>query len=284
MKWLILQSAGHHDGTDGWTKNDHMRECFAIKYALEQNGQVCDIWGKRHINYFNAPDYNTYDYVLLLENYEMDWVPALSAMTKPIKLQWIIDLHCNGEQYVQFSHQCDIILHSTKSLIPAYQQLVPTKRHIWFPNGVDSLNIPYYQKPKEYDVLFVGSLLNRGSLLYHLNIPHIFATGQDMIDNIAKTRVHFNKPISVDLNYRNFETIGIGTCLLTQDLPELRELGFKDTENCLLYSTLDDCRQKLRYALTDDNYIRIAKGGYEFSKTQTYVKRVEQLLKDLAIK
>jgi hypothetical protein len=44
MKWLVIQSAGEHNGSDGLTKNDHLRECFAIKHAIEKIGYQCDVW------------------------------------------------------------------------------------------------------------------------------------------------------------------------------------------------------------------------------------------------
>ena len=281
MKWLILQSAGHHNGTDNFTKNDHMRECFAIQHALRQNNQEADIWGKRHPNFATPPDFNSYDYIFLLENYEFEGIPDLSQFRKPKKLQWIIDLHFQQTTYVPWSMQCDIILHSTKALIHEYKWRVPGKRHLWFPNGVDDLNFTYNQQPKLLDIVFVGSLMNRGSFLQVQQIPHVFATGKDMIDTIASTKIHFNKPISCDVNYRNFETIGIGTCLLTQQLQELEELGFKDNENCLMYQTSPDCSRKLKESLASGSWKDIALRGHEFSKTQTYTKRIETLLTQL---
>ena len=38
MKWLILQSAGEHDGSDGWEPNHFPRECFAVADALKRLG------------------------------------------------------------------------------------------------------------------------------------------------------------------------------------------------------------------------------------------------------
>jgi spore maturation protein CgeB len=277
MNWLIIQSAGQHDGSDGWTQNAHLRECFALQNGIFENGYSCDIWGKRHPNFNTPPDFNSYDIIVLLENYEWEWVPDLSKFNSPLKLHWIIDLHCQNP-YVDWSKQCDVVLHSTKSLIPAYEVQCPMQKHIWFPNAVDNKN--FYPAPavKKIDCCFVGSPHNRIEFISALKIPQYFKTGIDMVNTIRETKIHFNKSISSDVNYRCFETIGLGTCLLTNHIPEMTELGFKDGDNCIFYDSLEECSDKLKYYLTADRYINVAKGGEQLSKKHTYAKRISTVL------
>lgn len=284
MKWLIIQSDGEHKGQDSYTRNDYLRECYAIKYALELNKCDVDIWGKRHSNFNSDINFNKYDYILCIENYELDWLPDLSSIKCP-KLYWIIDLHCQDINVYKKHINCyDLILHSTKSLINKLQYVIPNKKHIWFPNGVDDRFFIKSNLPKIYDFLFVGNKnIERKHLVERLekeeNLCYKFATGIDMINYISQAKIHFNKSISCDINYRNFETIGLGTCLLTNDISELRDLGFEDKENCLMYSTYEEIIEKYKYGLKDNNYERIGNQAAIFAKEHSYSKRIKELLR-----
>jgi spore maturation protein CgeB len=107
-------------------------------------------------------------------------------------------------------------------------------------------------------------------------------TGEEMLNLLNKAKIQFNMSVSVDVNYRNFETIGCGTCLLTNYLPELEELGFKDGVNCYMYKNFKEIGEK--YNLAIHNWEKIAKEGEKLAKNHTYVKRVESLIKELTQK
>jgi hypothetical protein len=280
MKWLIIQSAGQHNGSDGWCRNDYLRECFALQHGILQNGHECDVWGKRHESFNKTPDFNSYDFIVLLENYEWDWVPDLSQYTKPIKLHWIIDLHCQNP-YVKWSQQCDIVLNSTKSLVENYERQCPNQKHIWFPNAVDDRYFKPRDLPKKHDIIFVGSPHNRIGIANQIGAKHFFKTGEDMLNIISETKIHFNKSIAQDVNYRCFETIGLGTCLLTNYIPEMEELGFKDGENCIFYNPRDinSCIERVRDILNSDTWKQVGIAGYNLSKENTYTTRIDKLTK-----
>lgn len=287
MKWLIVQSDGEHKGQDGWTPNFYMRECYAIKHALQHNGIAADIWGLRHDNYQNKPDFESYDYILCIENYEMGWLPDFSKIKKPFKVQWIIDLHCQKwSNYDIISKNMQIILHSTKNYILDYSSIYNKSEHIWFPNGIDDRHFYNKNMQKNIDICFVGSKNeNRKTFVENLEkdirLQYFFATGSDMIDIISSSKIHFNKNIACDINYRTFETIGLGTCLLTDYNPYLLDLGFIDMYNCLIYRNYDECVNKYKYAISDDNYKIIASNSQKLVENNTYTARVRDLLKIL---
>jgi hypothetical protein len=288
MKIIIIQSAGMHDGKrTKYCKNDYMRECLSLKYAFEENNWEADVWGLRHSNFNNPPDFNSYDYLLNLENYEMNWLPDFSKITNPIKMQWIIDLHCqNSKVYGKITNNMDIILHSTKSLMEDYRKLHPNKKHIWFPNGFDNRYFKNREMERNKNIIFIGNICNRGELLQKmfkgLNMEvYIMKTGEEMLNLLNETKIQFNKSISVDVNYRNFETIGCGTCLLTNHLQELEELGFQNGVNCLMYKNINEIPNILNYALRNNNWLKISKEGELFSKKHTYIIRVNDLIKQI---
>ena len=281
MRWLIIQSAGEHDGIrDNWTPNYYLRECLSLQFALERAGQQCDIWGKHHSNFDKVPPLDQYDVIFLVENSDLSWVPDFSSC-KALKIQWIIDLHCNRNTYLKWSPMCDVVLHSTKSLMNNYQSF-PNQKHIWFPNSFDERYFVDKKLERPIDVAFIGSIEgDRREWLRLLNVEHLFLTGIDMINKISSIKIHFNKTLSTDVNYRCFETIGLGTCLLTNYLSEMEELGFKDKENCLFYRNIEECKEKISFALNNEEWKRIGLNAHEFAKSQTYSKRIEALLKEL---
>ena len=111
MKTLLIQENGRHEA------NRHYRECFCLQRALEHHGYEADVWGLGHDNYVSGePDYEAYDLVINLENYdETGWVPSLSKVQTK-KFLWSIDAHCRGiDVYTQPATEgnYDLILEAT---------------------------------------------------------------------------------------------------------------------------------------------------------------------------
>jgi len=287
MKVLIIQSDGEHKGQDSYCRNDYLRECWALKHAFIENGiEDVTVWGKRHQNFKSKIDFNSYDLIFILEQYEFDWLPDFSKITKPKKLQWIIDLHCQSPSvYKKISKDCDVILHSTKSFIEGFKKDLSNKDHVWFPNAVDDrhFKIESNKTEKDHNIIFVGSDIPvRKIWVKHaeenLGMKSMFKTGKDYIEALASTKIHFNKSISLDVNYRNFETIGMGTCLMTNHLDELEELGFVDCVNCIMYKGRDEMREKYDWILEGRKLLGVSMCGYLFSMSHTYTKRIESLI------
>lgn len=287
-KILIIQSAGMHDGKrTKYCKNDHLRECLSLQRAFQNNNWDATVWGLRHKNFTQNIDFNSYDYILTLENYEMKWLPDFSKITKPIKMQWIIDLHVQKpEVYGKITNYMDIVLHSTKSLMINYGKKYPKQKHLWFPNGYDDAYFKNLNMEKTRNVIFIGNVCNRRNMLLYMKEKHKMncfnITGIEMINMINKSKVHFNKSVSMDVNYRNFETMGCGTCLLTNHLEELEELGFIDGVNCFMYKNdANDLDNKVKLAL--ENWEKVGTEGEKFVKKHTYTNRVKDLIKKLKL-
>lgn len=300
MKWLIIQSAGEHKGQGPWAKNDHLRECWGLWKGLVSLEQQVTVWGLRHENFEQVPDFESFDVVLLVENYEMGWLPDFGHMARPVRMQWIIDLHCQPfEAYAKYSQHMDYVLHSTKSLVAAYSSHVPRARHIWFPNAIDdryfSLNFlgvqELFGRPenRHTDLLFIGGrgptreavltrLEKEAGLTYGYGI-----TGTDYISALMRAKIGFNKNMACDLNYRTFEVLGLGACLLTNYDPVLAELGFKDRENCVLYRNDDEAVILAKQLLSDGSWERIGRAGYELSERHTYTQRLKELFLEMSL-
>ena len=276
LKILVIQENGRHDA------NRKFRECFSLQRAFRKLNHECDVWGLGHDSILEPIDWEQYDIILNIENYdECGWVPALTDTINPIKILWSIDAHCRGEEVFEKTFNegnYNYLLHSTLDY-------VKKDHHIWFPNAFDDELIKPMDVEQRHELAFCGNYVNRKEILEHLEREHglhldIFVIGDDMVKAINSYGCHFNLNIANDINYRSFETIGCGTLLLTNYNPQYTHLGFIDGKNCLMYSDMEELEDKIKYIKTEDTHT-IAQNGLELSKKHTYIKRVEELLEKI---
>lgn len=275
MRIIIIQEAGRHEG------NKNFRECLSLQRAFIYNGHVCDVWGLGHSNYSDIPDWNSYDIIMNIENYDsIGWVPDLKNYNYPFKILWSIDAHCRGEEPYENTFKSgnyNLLLHSTKDF-------VKSEYHYWFPNCFDDDLIINENLEKKHFIGFCGNYVNRKDLVEMLTAEFgmkqdIFVIGELMVRCINEYQIHFNKNMLNDINYRNFETIGAGTVLLTNNNPNYDTLGFRNKKNCLIYNDIDDLRNIINeFKKNPDELKKIADSGYELSKKHTYKVRVKELI------
>lgn len=275
MLILIIQENGRHD------RNRNFRECFCAQRAFHHYGHRADVWGLGHSNYDQIPDYNAYDVIINLENYdETGWVPNLKQV-KATKFLWAIDAHVKGiDGYLKTANEgdYDLILQATNEFVGA----IP--RSIWFPNCYDDEIIKPINTEKKYNLGFCGNIVNRGNLIkllqdtFNLKLDE-FVIGPDMVEAINSYKVHFNANIGIDINYRNFETLGCGTCLLTSYNSKYERLGMIDGVNCLVYKNIQEMLEKVKFALENDEARTIiSNNGLVLAEQHTYKKRINYLL------
>lgn len=275
MKILIIQEASRHE------ENKNFRECFCLKRAFEKFGHSAEVWGLGHSNFENKIDYEKYDLIFNLENYDtINWLPDLSKI-KTFKVLWSIDAHCRGVYaYDKIFNEgkYNLLLHSTRDYASG-------KNKIWFPNAYDDSLVYDMNLERDSFIGFCGNYANRKSIIDSLeqefNIKKdIFVIGNKMVEAINSYQIHFNKNILNDINYRSFETIGASTMLITNYNPQYIKLGFEDSKNCVFYNTKQELFDKLRYLRDNKEVVKqIAREGHELSKKHTYEKRVSSFLK-----
>jgi spore maturation protein CgeB len=102
-----------------------------------------------------------------------------------------------------------------------------------------------------------------------------------MIKAINSYNIMFNKNISIDINYRNFETMGCGTCLLTNINDQYEELGFKAGENYFCYDSVENAIEIINYLKENPQVVTtVAARGHEFVLNKhTFKKRAQSLIK-----
>ncbi len=115
------------------------------------------------------------------------------------------------------------------------------------------------------------------------------AWGRTMYDVLRASRITLNLHARIDAagevlapaanNMRLFEATGVGTCLLTDDRPNLADLFTPDRE-VLTFRDSDECVEKLRHHLADEPARRtIAEAGHARTlREHTYRRRMTELL------
>ena len=280
MKILIIQENGRH------LENKEFRECFNLQRALLRKNIDTIVWGLGHDN-FNTPFQQIIkdiDVIILLENYESNgWLPDLSNINK-LKIFWSIDSHMVLMNHITtvVKNKIDIVLNAIES----HQNYFKTSKTFYFPNAYPSdLISPIDGVDKNIFLGFCGSLLNRSEILDKLENKFglkkdIWKLGNEMVNTVNGYKIHFNKTLSNDINYRIFETMGCNTLMLTNSTENINTF-FNDMENIVIYNNEIELFEKLNILYSDNDLIKkISNSGYELVKNNhTYNNRVDVLLK-----
>jgi hypothetical protein len=275
MNILIIQEASRRE------INFDFRESLNFKRAFDRLGHPCKVWGKGYPDFDQFDIFlNQADIVFLIENYDFDWIPNLSKCTKP-KLYWSIDAHWNLPPQLEIAekHKITHVLCSTFAYCKVFKQ------SSWFPNAypADLISPPEINK-KFYDIGFCGNVVNRGEWIQFLKTNcnlkfDQLVFGHSMVDAISSYRIHWNRNIKDDINYRNFETLGCGTFLMTNYTDRLGDL-FNVNEHFVTYGSPQDCLNKIQYYLNREREREeIARKGHEHVKLwHTYDHRAKQFI------
>lgn len=244
--------------------------------------------------------YGTYD-----GNIWVDWgedgltgiLPYIPIEAPKPLVYWASDTHINngenGDSYpyrLAMAKKADVVFCAQKAGAEK-MKADGIDNPIWLPHAFEPQAYPKgCLATKRYDVCFVGHVNNarREEALNRLfsEFPN-FYYGQQLFEQAAEkfseSKVVFNISMTDDVNMRNFEVCGTGSLLLTNWLPTIEELGFKDGENCVLYRTPDEMIEKAKFYIEhDEEREKIARAGYELvSKYHTIQNRVDVMLSEI---
>lgn len=275
MKILIIQADGKHEA------NRLFREASCLRRSFQRIGVSAECWGPGYPLFNESFERvsKDADVLLVTENYERGgWIPNLAGYGM-LKMFWSIDAHVVLKRHVEFCDRngINVLLSSTER----YMRNFHIEKKYWFPNCYPSdLFDMVSGVEKKKDVGFCGNINNRGGWLELLGIkPDVMILGEAMIRKIAGYRIHWNRGIRDDINYRVFETLGAGTFLLTNRVPGLDRL-FVDGRHLVSYVNGSDCIDKMAYYIKNENEReKIAAAGRLFAKrNHTYDVRARQLV------
>ncbi len=282
-KFLIIQ-ANRDIGPYGPENSEFLRECFSLQYAAQQNGYDADIWGLRHQNFDNKPNFNDYDYIFVEEQYEFDWIPFDEiGASSACKMQLCGDIH-QHQHFYKWSNYFDIICFPVKTIIPEMKLKFPGKKLIWWPSAMDGRYYTLKSLPRTYDCIWLGtpSRKHTKELEQEIGLVRDMRAGWNYINSLASSKVALNsRGGGFDINYKTFEITGVGTCAVCDYDDMYIELGYKNDVNCYFFSDYEECKDKILYALKQDRWKRVGDAGYKESRNHTYEARFSRLKKIL---
>lgn len=312
MKVIIIQSFQSKTPIN-------LSEGMGMKRAFEKLGIETTIWGPGYTT-FEEPLHvvsRNCDIIFVIENYNLQWIENLSAFNKPLKIFWSIDSHIILDQHVAFCkrHKINLILHS----IDSHQKAFSFVRTLWMPNALDNEVIkPLNEVSKAFNLGFCGSnhyrspvhyrkaklitlgkellgyptnlqkaWIERSSWINYLLNKYQLKTdenkyGMEMIAAISSYRIHFNRNIANDINFRTFETLGCKTLLFTNKTENLDQL-FDIDEHLITYDSKRDFEEKFHYYLNNPSILEnVTHAGYKHVlRFHTYFQRVKSIVSHL---
>lgn len=275
MKILIIQEYSRHK------TNILYRECLCYERAFRALGHEAVSWGLGHKNFKDKIQFNEFDFIFCLENYGDEWLPDLSPYKNPIKIIYAIDPHVRGIECYK-----EICAKKGFNMVFCAVEYFCNNDIVYLPNAID--NNLFYNKniKRDIDFGFVGNqvTLERSNLINYcsdnLNLKvNIGVFGDEMVNLLNKFKFAFNKNISIDVNYRNYETISCGAVLITNYSEAAERLGFKHDVNCLMYNSEKDI---INFLNIDSNKVEdLIKNGFILAEKHTYAKRVTKIIEFL---
>ena len=193
-------------------------------------------------------DKSSCPYVLGMEDF-----PCLTVF-------YAIDSHLQS-WYPLYAQGFDVTLLSLRDHLPRFVgEFLPAERIFWSPPCVPGNFRPSGDMPdKEWDCLFAGTVNantpGRAAFLAELgkHLPGLHIARGDFGQLFPRGRVLLNICENADLNFRVFEALAMGGCLLTPDIGHGQGDLFQDGVHLTLYRQNDvqDALAKIQALLAD---------------------------------
>lgn len=229
------------------------------------------------------------DVVLLFEGPQQIFPIGIEDTDLPIGW-YAMDTHVNQAWHLDYAAPFDYLFVAQKDYIPLFRKETSARIH-FSPLTCDPRIHKRIVSDKKYDFTFVGTVkedyYNRMEYLdffkkqVSLNVfSHVF--GEEMNRLFNQSKIVLNHPIQGDLNFRVFEALASGSCLLTPRTGNGLTDLFVDGEDCVMFDPndlSDGVKKGVYYLNHPEERIRIAEKGYErVMRYHTREKRAEEML------
>jgi O-antigen biosynthesis protein len=288
----VLPSTGNRNDGGPLFCNYNLRKILDGNTDLgNQTGNVMHLFPDK-----TTKDFGNFDFHLWVDYGEdalglpLDWYPPSPSA------YWVSDAHLGYKYRMETAKKFDHVFVAQKEFIDDFvRDGVDVGKIHYLPHAFE----PDCYKPHEiinkWDWCFIGYLNSehRLNLLdrmckefpnWYLGWRNSQDPSYNVMDDIAiklsQSKVGINYSVKNDLNMRVFETMGTKTCLLTDDIPGVRDL-FIDGEHLVLFNGIDDAVEKMRILLNDSvkRDLIAARGYEEVLSKHTYNHRIREILK-----
>jgi len=181
-----------------------------------------------------------------------------------------IDSHIHA-WYPAYAGAFDLCAVSLRDHLPRFAQELSPERIMWLPPFAEDRYRPRPRARKDYDLLFVGTVDPETTPLRHAFLNRLYAAFPgltvrrgDFAELFPRARVVLNIAERGDLNFRVFEALACGACLLTPRLANGQDELFREGEHFACYTPDDehDAADQARMLLSDGPHRqRLANAG-----------------------
>ncbi|MDL2210392.1 glycosyltransferase [Desulfovibrio sp. OttesenSCG-928-O18] len=172
----------------------------------------------------------------------MERFPCLTAF-------YAVDTHIHS-WYPHYAQAFDICLLSLRDHVPLFAGARLTKETVWWsPPYANPKDVPVLPDPEKpfWDVLFLGTVNpdvspQRSAFLDELAplVPGLHvATSPNRAEMYAQAKIVLNHAVAGDLNFRVFEALGCGACLVTPIVRHGFDLFFENGIDLFTYDQND---------------------------------------------
>lgn len=291
----VLDKTGRRNDGPPLYMNYNMRKILCGDTNMgDSTGNVLHLWPNSTVK-----DYGKFDLHLWVDYGEdalglpLDWYPPSPSA------YWVSDAHINKAAYeyrMKTAKKFDHVFVAQKQFIDQFvADGVPRETIHYLPHAFEPDCYRPYEIVNKWDWVFIGhpnsphriDLLDRLCKEYpnwYVGWRNAAVPGYNALDDVAKklsqSKIGVNYSVNKDLNMRVFETLGTKTCLLTDDLPAIREL-FEDHRHLVVFNSIEEASDQMRRLLANDEMRNfIAEQGYkEAIERHTYRNRCEDILR-----
>jgi len=227
------------------------------------------------------------DFYLWVESVDGYFPKNINSLGCPTAC-YLIDSHVNLQKHLEWAKNFDFVFIAQREYLKEFKEK-SNPNTFWLPLAADPIVHSKKSEQKFYDVGFVGSvnsalhkrriyLLNKIKKEVNLHYERCF--DEEMADVLSKSRIVFNNAIKNDLNMRVFETLSVGSFLLTdRTYNNGQDEMFIDGEDLVVYED-EEIVEKIKFYLNHEELReKIARRGNQIAlAAHTYFHRTEELL------
>lgn len=202
---------------------------------------------------------------------------------------WCIDSHIHS-WYPAYAQAFDLCLVSLLDHLPRFRLRLAPERAVWLPPFASLHFAPRPRRP-EWDLLFAGTVdpeTTPGRLAFLTGLgrrfPGLVVRRGAFPDLFPRARLVLNIAERGDLNFRVFEALGCGACLITPRVGHGQESLFRHGEDLFLYDPedLDGLLRLVEELLADEPRCQeVARRGQEKIEAFHRPRHRAQTLADL---
>ncbi len=225
------------------------------------------------------------DYFIWIESIQGNFPNNISKLNIPSAC-YLIDSHIKLELHLDWAKHFDFVFIAQREYIQNFKD-AGIQNVFWLPLGCDIEIHSKLSDSKRHDISFIGSIsenTRRSYLIEKLKTKFNFYFERsfwlDMAKVFSESKIVFNNAVRNDLNMRVFETLSMGSFLLTDNPPNSgQDELFVNGEDLAVYND-NLIENAVEFYLENDELREaIAKRGQEIvHNTHTYYHRTIEMM------